>query len=797
MTDESIQQQMDELIHLLERYNREYYELDEPSVSDAEYDQAFRHLQQLETQYPHLMRPVSPTQRVGGKALSQFDSVVHQVPMLSLNNAFSPVNVDGVYDHAEMLAFAERVRSGLGRDPEYFIEPKFDGLALSLVYENGVLLQAATRGDGTEGENVTNNVKTIRCIPLHLNTDNPPARLEVRGEVLMFKADFDALNERQAAEGGKAFANPRNAAAGSLRQLDAKITAKRSLRFFAYSIAQLDEAYSPATHALELDLLAGWGIPTPPRDCCLQSHDMAEINRFYEQMAIKRPELPFDIDGMVIKVNAIAEQNILGFVSRAPRFAIAHKFPAEEAPTLVEAIDVQIGRTGAVTPVARLVPVRVGGVTVTNATLHNESEVQRKDVRVGDTVMVRRAGDVIPEVVRVVFDKRPVNENPGADLFTPATEAKYERYLLPTLCPVCGSDIVKEEGEAVARCSGGMACQAQRAQALIHFASRTAMDVEGLGTRQIEQLVDLDLVHEFADLYRLDIPTLQRLKQVDEDETGGSNSKRETPTKWAENILAGLEASKTPLLARFIYALGIRHVGERTAKTLAQYFGSLALIRRVPAPLLACLPDIGEVVAASIDQYFAQTYQQQQLDDLLAVGIAPQENLAHAQLAQVLASQNWLTHLPDIRISAKKAEALSTGAATIEALQTAQVGDAAWLQWREQESHQQLLARIQAFLALCQTQTSGQTDLQAAASAAPVNEAIAGKTFVLTGTLSNKREEVQAWLEAAGGKVSGSVSKKTDYVVAGEAAGSKLAKAEALGVAVLNEQQILEMLGKG
>ena len=408
--------------------------------------------------------------------------------------------------------------------------------------------------------------------------------------------------------------------------------------------------------------------------------------------------------------------------------------------------------------------------------------------------MVRRAGDVIPEVVRVVFDKRPVNENPGADLFTPATEAKFERYVLPTLCPVCGSDIVKEDGEAVARCSGGMACQAQRAQALIHFASRTAMDVEGLGNRQIEQLVDLDLVHEFADLYRLDIPTLQRLKQVDDEE--GQTSKRETPTKWAENILTGLEASKTPLLARFIYALGIRHVGERTAKTLAQYFGSLAVIRQVPAPLLACLPDIGEVVAASIDQYFAQAYQQQQIDDLLAVGIAPQENPAHAQLLQVLATQNWLTHLPDIRISAKKAEALSAEASSVAALREREVSDSAWLLWREQEQHQALLARIEACLALCETQTSAQTDLQAAIEALPVNEAIANKTFVLTGTLSNKREEVQAWIEAAGGKVSGSVSKKTDYVVAGEAAGSKLAKAEALGVAVLNEQQILEMLGK-
>ena len=797
MTDESIQQQMDELIHLLERYNRDYYIYDSPIVSDAKYDTTFRHLQQLEAQHPHLMQSVSPTQRVGGKALSQFDSVVHQVPMLSLNNAFSPVNADGVYDHSEMQAFAERVRTGLGYEPEYFIEPKFDGLALSLVYENGELVQAATRGDGTIGENVTNNVRTIRSIPLRLyipEGEIPPTRLEVRGEVLMSKSSFESLNKNQNLINEKLFANPRNAAAGSLRQLDAKVTSKRNLDFFAYSIASLDYGFLPHTHHAELQLLATWGINVPSKKYYLASSNIRTINQFYEQMAIKRPELPFDIDGMVIKVNAIAEQEVLGFVSRAPRFAIAHKFPAEEAPTLVEAIDVQIGRTGAVTPVARLLPVRVGGVTVTNATLHNEGEVQRKDVRVGDTVMVRRAGDVIPEVVRVVFDKRPVNENPGADLFTPATEAKFERYQLPTACPVCGSDIVKEDGEAVARCSGGMACQAQRAQALIHFASRTAMDVEGLGNRQIEQLVDLDLVHEFADLYRLDIPTLQRLKQVDEEES--QTSKRETPTKWAENILTGLEASKTPLLARFIYALGIRHVGERTAKTLAQYFGSLELIRQVPAPLLACLPDIGEVVAASIDQYFAQAYQQQQVDDLLAVGIAPQENPAHAQLLQVLATQNWLSHLPDIRISAKKAEALSAAASSVAALREREVSDSAWLLWREQEQHQALLARIEACLALCAAQTSAQTDLQAAIEALPVYEAIAGKTFVLTGTLSNKREEVQAWIEAAGGKVSGSVSKKTDYVVAGEAAGSKLAKAEALGVAVLNEPKILEMLGK-
>lgn len=797
MNHESIQQQMDELIHLLERYNREYYEQDNPSVSDAEYDAVFLQLQALEVAHPELMRPESPTQRVGGQALSQFDSVVHQVPMLSLNNAFSPIDSQGVYDHSQMQAFDERVKSGLNMDvsPEYFIEPKFDGLALSLIYENGILVQAATRGDGLSGENVTQNVKTIRSIPLKLTTDTPPKILEVRGEVLMFKADFDALNQRQAAEGGKLFANPRNAAAGSLRQLDAKIAAQRPLDFFAYSIAQLDEELQPLGHNQELIFLASLGIPIPPSDCCLLSHHMAEINAFYAQMALKRPELPFDIDGMVIKVNDLALQQRLGFVSRAPRFAIAHKFPAEEAPTLVEAIDVQIGRTGAVTPVARLVPVRVGGVTVTNATLHNEGEAQRKDVRVGDTIMVRRAGDVIPEVVRVVFEKRPMQDVPSqSDLFATESLPQFSRYQLPTACPVCGSDIVKEGDEAIARCTGGMLCQAQRAQALIHFASRTAMDIEGLGSRQIEQLVDLDLVHEFADLYRLDIPTLQRLKQVD-DET--ENNKRETPIKWAQNILAGLEASRAPLLSRFIFALGIRHVGERTAKTLAQYFGQLALIRQMPAPLLACLPDIGEVVAKSIAQYFANTKNQQQLDDLLNVGVAPQENMPHAQLWQVLSMSEWLLHLPDLRMSAKKVAQLLSEAATFDALREQEVSDTAWMTWRSNTANLQLLQHIELALQACQAQTDKLLqDASINETALPVNEAVSGKTFVLTGTLQHKRDEVQAWLEAAGAKVSGSVSKKTDFVVAGDAAGSKLDKANALGVAVLNEQQLLILLGK-
>lgn len=813
------------LTDLLNRYAYEYYTLDAPSVPDAEYDKLFRELEALERNHPELKLPDSPTQRVGGEPLAGFAEVRHEVPMLSLINAFSPQDENGVFDHAEMYAFDQRVRDGLeGGNPEYVIEPKFDGLAISLLYRDGVLVQAATRGDGTTGEDVTQNVKTVANIPLRLHGDNPPELIEVRGEVLMLKADFAALNKRQAENGQKTFANPRNAAAGSLRQLDSRITAQRKLHFFPYSIARQQGGFASEEHIQELAYFQELGFSLPNGNFgCFKNID--EVLAFYEQMQQKRPSLPYEIDGMVVKVNSLAQQRELGFISRAPRWAIAHKFPAEEALTVVEAIDVQIGRTGAVTPVARLQPVFVGGVTVTNATLHNQDEVSRKDVRVGDTVVVRRAGDVIPEVVRVIFERRPMQETAVTglsddlkhqqdDLFaeTPAANQTqsvplHKPYRLPTHCPICRSEIEREEGEAVARCSGGMLCQAQRAQGLIHFASRKAMDIDGLGQKQIEQLVAQDLVRHFADLYRLDIPTLQKMKETadkgsSENENGDTetvsgdlsesntpNGKKQ-PTKWAENILAGIEASKTPELARFLFALGIRHVGERTAKTLAQAFGSLEHVRRAPEPILACLPDIGTVVARSIAHFFAQDAQQAMIDELLAAGVAPQTQAVTIPPARHAEPQRWIARLPGFKISENKAQALwELADKSIEGLQTDKALPADWQAWRSETQNAALLENLKTFFA--QTSSENQDEV----FSDDLNEAVAGKTFVLTGTLPTlKRDQAQALIEAAGGKVSGSVSKKTDYVVAGEAAGSKLEKANALGVAVLSEEELLAML---
>ena len=817
------------LTDLLNRYAYEYYTLDAPSVPDAEYDKLFRELEALELNHPELKLPDSPTQRVGGEPLAGFAEVRHEVPMLSLTNAFSPQDENGVFDHAEMYAFDQRVRDGLdGGNPEYVIEPKFDGLAISLLYRDGVLVQAATRGDGTTGEDVTQNIKTVANIPLRLHSENTPELIEVRGEVLMQKADFAALNKRQAENGQKPFANPRNAAAGSLRQLDSRITAQRKLHFFPYSVARQQGGFEAEEHIQELAYFQKLGFSLPNGNFgCFKNID--EVLVFYEQMQQKRPELPYEIDGMVVKVNSLAQQRELGFISRAPRWAIAHKFPAEEALTVVEAIDVQIGRTGAVTPVARLQPVFVGGVTVTNATLHNQDEVSRKDVRIGDTVVVRRAGDVIPEVVRVIFERRPMQETAVAvsdgikyqqdDLFAEAPAANqtqsvplHKPYRLPTHCPICHSEIEREEGEAVARCSGGMLCQAQRAQGLIHFSSRKAMDIDGLGQKQIEQLVAQDLVRHFADLYRLDIPTLQKMKEMAdkasaseeepsnseigdfEGETGNtllSKTSKKQPTKWAENILAGIEASKTPELARFLFALGIRHVGERTAKTLAQAFGTLDHVRHAPEPILACLPDIGTVVAHSIAHFFAQEAQQAMIDELLAVGVAPQSQAVTIPPLRHAEPQRWIARLPDFKISETKALALwELAGQSIEGLQTDKALPADWQIWRSKPQNAALLENMKTFFA----QTL--SNLQDETISDGINEAIAGKTFVLTGTLPTlKRDQAQAMIEAAGGKVSGSVSKKTDYVVAGEAAGSKLEKAQALGVAILSEEELLSLLG--
>ena len=773
------------LVQTLNRYAHEYYTLDAPSVPDAEYDRLYRELEAMEAEYPQFRLPESPTQRVGGAVLDGFETVVHAVPMLSLNNAFSPRDDEtGAFDHAEFLAFDERVCKELGvAQVEYAAEPKFDGLAVSLLYQNGILVQAATRGDGTTGENVTENIKTVRNIPLKLHGEKQPALLEVRGEVLMLKADFAALNQRQLAANQKPFVNPRNAAAGSLRQLDSKITAQRKLHFFAYGIAQLSGAErQPESHIEELALLHELGFSLPEGYFGAYT-GAAAVLREYERLAEHRPRLPYEIDGMVVKVNSLAEQQQLGFVSRAPRWAIAHKFPAEEALTTVEAIDVQVGRTGAVTPVARLSPVFVGGVTVTNATLHNQDEVARKDVRVGDTVVVRRAGDVIPEVVRVLLERRPMVEKQpalGGDLFSGSLEPLHEPFRLPETCPVCGSAVEREAGEAVARCTGGMLCQAQRAQGLIHFASRKAMDIAGLGDKQIEALVAADVLRSFADIYQLDIAKLQTIKDS-----------KSAATKWAQNILDSIAQSRTPPLARFLFALGIRHVGESTAKQLAAAFGNLDTVRRAPEPILACLPDIGSVVAHAIAHYFRQPAQQKMLDDLLQ-HVAPQATAPSPQTRAHAAPEQWLQRLPDIKLSEKRAAELWQLAGSLHALQTDQALPQEWQDWRRQPAHAALLQDIIAFTeALPENSADG-----VSGGLHPENSPIAGKTFVLTGTLPTlKRDQAAALIEAAGGKVSGSVSKKTDFVVAGEAAGSKLEKAQALGVAVLGEEELLGMLG--
>ena len=799
------EQKIIDLTALLNRYAHEYYDLDAPTVPDAEYDRLFRELQALEEQYPQWRQPDSPSMRVGGQAQQRFTAVVHQIPMLSLNNAFSPLDESNHFDHSEMIAFDKRVRDGLGAEPNYIVEPKFDGLAISLLYRNGLLVQASTRGDGYTGEDVTENVRTIINIPLRLQADDVPEVLEVRGEVLMLKADFDRLNARQQAENQKTFANPRNAAAGSLRQLDPKITARRRLHFYAYGIAQLDEDFIPESHSEELALLARLGLTIPPRDTLCYQADIHQVLAFYEHIFQLRADLPFGIDGVVIKVDSLAQQEQLGYVARAPRFAIAQKFPAEEMLTTVEAIDVQVGRTGAITPVARLTPVFVGGVTVTNATLHNEGEAQRKDVREGDTVIVRRAGDVIPEIVSVVLAQRPMVEQQATDLSAPPEAvAKYPPFSLPQHCPVCGHEIVREEGEAVARCSGGMLCQAQRVQALIHFASRRAMDIENLGDRQIELLVVQGRVHHFADVYRLQLADLLAMKQQAKQEanddaqavadelvlsTTGKAGKQQ-PSKWAENILDGIEASRQRPLANFIYALGIFHVGERTAKQLAQAFGDLATLTQATEPLLACLPDIGQVVAHSVAYFFSQDDQTGQLQELLDAGVIAQPETRRLPLSKYFTPERILARLPNANLTETRAQKLwQLAGMEWSQLLTDKALPESWQNWCTQPDNRSLLERT---FILREQLLAGQAEENVSVT----NAAIAGKTFVLTGTLPSwSRDVAQRHIEEAGGKVSGSVSKKTDFVVAGADAGSKLAKAEVLGVTILDQVTLMAMLG--
>ena len=653
----------------IEYHNYRYYALDAPVIPDAEFDRLLRELQALETQYPELVTPDSPSQRVGAAPVAAFSQITHRIPMLSLNNAFSD---------AEIEAFDRRCREATGlAQIEYAVEPKFDGLAITLSYAHGRFVQGATRGDGYTGEDVTANLRTIRAIPMLLGTDQPPALLEVRGEVLMLKADFAALNAAQRARGDKEFANPRNAAAGSLRQLDPRITATRRLHFFAYGIGAADGWIVPATHAEVMDRLLAMHLPVALQRGVVQGG--AGLLDYYRHIGASRAQLPYDIDGVVYKVNDLALQQKLGFVARAPRFAIAHKFPAQEALTQVLGIDVQVGRTGAITPVARLAPVFVGGVTVTNATLHNEDEIRRKDVRIGDWVSVRRAGDVIPEVVSVILSRRP---------------ADAREFVMPAICPICGSHVVRLPDEAVARCSGGLYCPAQRKQALWHFASRRAMDIDGLGEKLVEQLVDQGLVNSPADIYRLGMVKLANLERMAE--------------KSAANLLAAIEASKHTTLARFIYALGIRNVGEQTAKDLARHYGNLDALLRADECNLQQVPDVGPVVAKSIAQFFAEPHNLTVIEMLRSSGVS----------------------------------------------------------WPE------------------------------GAPAAPVaSNPVSGKTFVLTGTLpSLGRDQAKEKIEAQGGKVSGSVSKKTDYVVAGSDPGSKYIKAQTLGVKILDEAGLLALL---
>jgi DNA ligase (NAD+) len=759
-------------------HNYRYYALDEPVISDAAYDALLRELQSLEAAHPQLITPDSPTQRVGATPASQFAPVRHALPMLSLDNAFSD---DEVHD------FVRRIAEKLGRSTLLFsAEPKLDGLAISLRYEDGLLVQGATRGDGATGEDVTANLRTIRAIPLRLRGKDRPRVLEVRGEVYMPRAEFERYNASARESGGKVLANPRNGAAGSLRQLDPHVTALRPLAFFAYGTGQVEGAELPDSHAATLAKLREWGLPVSPLNQSVR--DAPGLLAYYRDIGVRRDGLPFDIDGVVYKLDDGPGQREMGFVARAPRWAIAHKFPAQEQSTTVEAIEIQIGRTGAATPVARLAPVQVAGVTVTNATLHNADQIARLDVRVGDTVIVRRAGDVIPEVVSVMTERRPVD--------APA-------WVMPKQCPICGSEIVREEGQAAWRCSGELSCSAQRKEAIRHFASRRAMDIEGLGERYIEELSDLGYVSSVADLYRLKLEGLLEMKRRADERDGTTPETArggKIATRWAENLIEAIDRSRDTTLERFLFALGIEHVGESTAKALAQWFGDIGLISRMPWPLFKCVPDIGSEVAHALGHFFDQAGNQKVLKALLDPRHGVRISDTHAPSAKLRDSLDLATLLEELeipKITAVRSQQIAAAFPTAPDVMAADVkllaaagltADAAQslADWLKAKSNSRLLRAAADMQSLLQELVPG----------APTQSGqLEGRTVVLTGTLVGMtREEASARLEALGAKVSGSVSKKTHYVVAGSDAGSKLAKARELDVKVLDESGLAALL---
>jgi len=819
-----------ELRARIEDANHRYYVLDDPSIPDAEYDALMRELEALELAHPELASDDSPTRTVGIRPDGGFPEVTHAIPMLSLANAFETAGVaedaDDRVRYAEVADFERRIEQKLGiAAPVFSVEPKLDGLAISLRYEDGVFVQGATRGDGTTGENVTANLRQVRAVPLRLRTGDapPPAVLEVRGEIYMPRKAFEAWNAAALARNEKLLANPRNGAAGSLRQLDPAVTRRRPLSFFAYAVGEVRGLELPETHSQTLALLRGFGFPVAPEVDTATGFD--GLLAYFRRIGKLRDALPYDIDGVVYKLDDYDQQREMGFVSRAPRWALAHKFPAQEQSTVLRAIEVQVGRTGAITPVARLEPVQVAGVTVTNATLHNADQIARLDVREGDTVIVRRAGDVIPEIVRVIGERRPAGAMPWA---------------MPATCPVCGSELVREEGAAAWRCSGGLSCPAQRKEAVRHFASRRAMDIEGLGDRQSEALVEFGFVHSPADLYALTVEDLVRMKaaldaataadlaQAVADSRGAlcldaagrallADESQEwknaaflrahlavdvtgkLATRWAENLVAAIAASKATTLPRFLFALGIPHLGETTAKALAQWLGSLHFVRSTPAVLLQSLPDIGSEVARSIATFFEQPGNAAVVDALLEAGIgfsdeAPPSAALHGRLDLA----HLLGALPVDKLGGRSAERLGATYGTLDALLRANASG--WVgAGASAAGAENLAAYLADRSALAQLRAADAAmrrlleaaPAQATAAAGPLE----GRTVVLTGSLAAmSRDEAGEKLEALGAKVAGSVSKKTHLVVAGEAAGSKLAKAQELGIEIWDEAQLLAFL---